>query len=126
MSIFQMLISQCQHLTKSTSHIEHIYHTYNTLLSFDILEPKNGDTYIYTTGMDEGNLFLFCNTDDNSVQLSNLYWRREDRVGFYPNPLDLQELANVLKYTNDHDMECFDIESENEIMSIKLLAQGLL
>ena len=94
------------------------------LSSFNILEPKNGDTYIYTTGMDEENLFLFCSTDDNLVQLSNLYWRREDRVGFYPNPLDLKELANILKYTNDHDMECFDIESENEIMSIKLLAQG--
>ena len=73
--------------------------------------------------MDEENIFLFCNTDDSLIQLSNLYWRREDRVGFYPNPLNLQELANVLKYTNGHDMECFDIESGNEIMSVELLSQ---
>ena len=95
-------------------------------VKFNPLEPSNGNIYIYTTEIEEKNIFLFCNTDDNLIQLYNLYWRREDRVGFYPNPLDLQELANVLKYTNDHDMECFDIESGNEILTVKLYIQGLL
>eukprot|EP00800_Vazella_pourtalesii_P009833 TRINITY_DN246_c0_g1_i8.p1 TRINITY_DN246_c0_g1~~TRINITY_DN246_c0_g1_i8.p1 ORF type:complete len:259 (-),score=53.70 TRINITY_DN246_c0_g1_i8:285-1061(-) len=39
-------------------------------------EPKNGDNYTYTSGIDAEDTFLFCNTEDSSVQLYNIYWRR--------------------------------------------------
>ena len=87
-------------------------------------EPKNGDNYTYTTGIDAEATFLFCNTEDSSVQLSNIYWRRENRLGYYTNPLDVHTLRNILKHTNDQEMECFDIESGNNIISVGLYIQG--
>ena len=86
----------------------------------------NSDSYMYTIDVDGEDIFLFCNTDDSLVQLSNLYWRRKDIIGFYSNPLDVFTLRNTLILTNNRTMECFDIESDNTILSVGLFIQGLL
>ena len=69
--------------------------------------------------------YLFCNTEDSSVQLSNIYWRRRDGLGYYINPLDVYTLRNILILTNNEEMECFDTESGDNIMSVGLYIQGL-
>ena len=91
---------------------------------FVLSEPKNGDNYTYTSGIDAEDTFLFCNTEDSSVQLSNIYWRRQNRIGSYSNPLDVYSLRNTLIHTNSHDMQCFDVESGINIRSIGLFIQG--
>ena len=88
-------------------------------------EPKNGDNYTYTTGIDAEDTFLFCNTEDSSVQLYNIYWRRKDGIAYYTNPLDVYTLRNILILTNNQEMECFDTESGDIIMSVGLYMQGL-
>ena len=90
------------------------------------LVPKNGDNYTYTTGIDAKDTFLFCNTEDSSVQLYNIYWRRKDGISYHTNPLDVYTLRNILILTNNQEMECFDTESGDIIMSVKLYVQGLL
>ena len=87
--------------------------------------PKNGDDYTYTTGIDAKDIFLFCNTEDSSVQLYNIYWKRKDGISFHTNPLDVYTLRNILILTNYREMECFDTESGNIIMSVRLFIQGL-
>ena len=89
-------------------------------------ESKNGDNYTYTTGIDAEDTFLFCNTEDSSIQLYNIYWRRKDGLGYYTNPLDVYTLRNILILTNNQEMECFDTESGNSIMSVRLYIQGTL
>ena len=89
-------------------------------------EPKNGDNYTYTTGIDAEATFLFCNTEASSVQLSNIYWRRKDGISYHLNPLDVYTLRNVLILTNNQEMECFDTESGNNIISVGLYIQGTL
>ena len=88
------------------------------------LESINTNNYTYTIGSDRENTFLFCNTNDTSIQLSNIYWRRKDVIGFYSNPLDVYSLRNILIGTNDHIMECYDFESDNNILNVGLFIQG--
>ena len=94
-------------------------------MMFSSLEPKNGDNYTYTSGIDAEDIFLFCNTEDSSVQLYNTYWRRKDGLGYYTNPLDVYTLRNILILTNSQEMECFDTESGDNIMSVELYVQGV-
>ena len=95
------------------------------LLNFvSILEAINTNNYTYTIGTDRENTFLFCNTNDTSIQLSNIYWRRKDVIGFYSNPLDVYSLRNILILKNDHTMECYDFESDNNILNVGLFIQG--
>ena len=72
--------------------------------------------------------FYICNTEDSSVQLynNNIYWRRKDGLGYYTNPLDVYTLRNILMLTNYEEMECFDTESGDNIMSVGLYVQGNL
>ena len=100
----------------------HCLRLYTNFVSF--LEAINTNNYTYTIGSDRDNTFLFCNTNDTSIQLSNIYWRRKDVIGFYSNPLDVYSLRNILIGTNDHIMECYDFESDNNILSIGLFIQG--
>ena len=94
------------------------------LLHFTV--PTNGDNYTYTSGIDAEDIFLFCNTEDSSVQLYNINWRRKDGLSYHSNPLDVYTLRNILMLTNSREMECFDTESGDLIMSVKLYIQGLL
>ena len=96
------------------------------LIKLYFLEPNNGDNYTYTIGVDAKSAFLFCNVEDSSIQLSNIYWRRNNRIGFYSNPLDVYLSRNILMHTNSQEMECFDTVSGGNIMSMGLLIQGLL
>ena len=104
----------------------------NYLLEFhdsnlvSVLEAVNVNNYTYTIGIDKNDTFLFRNTNDTSIQLSNIYWRRKDVIGFYPNPLDVYSLGNILIHTNNHLMECFDFESNDNILSVDLFIQGKL
>ena len=75
-------------------------------------------------GIDKEDIFLFCPSPDGSVQLSDIHWRRQDRNGFYLNPLDLHRLGYLLKYSNTQPMECFDKESDSSILKIQLNIQG--
>ena len=87
--------------------------------------PENGDNYTYTTGIDAEDTFLFCNTEDSSIQLSNIHWRLKDGLGYYTNPLDVYTLRNILLFTNQ-GIECFDLKSGDLIMGVVLYIQGLL
>ena len=69
--------------------------------------------------------FYSVNTKDSSVQLYNIYWRRKDGLVHYTNPLDVYTLRNILILTNNEEMECFDTESGDNIMSVGLFVQGL-
>ena len=91
---------------------------------FQLLVVVHAETYQYTMGVDTDDEFLFCQSPDDSVQLSDIHWRRQDRIGFFPNPLDISRLGYLLKYTNTHPMECFDTESDNTIVSVQLNVQG--
>ena len=110
--------------TLYTGKIIYIQSNHVTVTSFVLSEPKNGDNYTYTTGIDAKDTFLFCNTEDSSVQLYNIYWRRKDEIGLYSNPLDVYRLRNTLIHTNNHEMQCFDIESGFNIRGIGLYVQG--
>ena len=88
------------------------------------LEPNNGDNYTYTIGVNTESAFLFCNIEDSSMQLSNIYWRRNNRIGIYSNPLDVYGLRNILMHTNSQEMECFDTVSGDNIISMGLFIQG--
>ena len=88
------------------------------------LVAVNTESYQYTMGVDTDSIFLFCHAPDDSVRLSDIHWKRQDRVGFFPNPLDVHKLGNFLKHTNNHPMECFDAESDNTIMNVKLDVNG--
>ena len=90
------------------------------------LESKNGGYYTYTTGIDAQDTFLFCNSEDSSVQLYNIFWRRRDGISYHSNPLDVFRLWNTLIYSNIQEMECFDTESGNKIMGVQLYIQGLI
>ena len=90
-----------------------------------ISESIDGNNYTYTTGIDAEDTFLFCNTEDSSVQLSNIYWKRKDGLGYYTNPLDVYTLRDILILTNNREMECFDTESGDNIMRVGLYLQGL-
>ena len=76
-------------------------------------------------GIDREDIFLFCPSPDSSVLLSDIHWRRQDRNGFYLNPLDLHRLGYLLKYSNSQPMECFDKESDSSILNIQLNIQGM-
>ena len=95
-------------------------------MSFICTEPKNGDKYIYTTGIDAKDTFLFCNTEDSSIQLSKIHWRLKDGLGYYSNPLDVYTLRNILLFKESQEIECFGLESRDNILSVELYIQGLL
>ena len=69
--------------------------------------------------------FYSVNTKDSSVQLYNIYWRRKDGLVHYTNPLDVYTLRNNILFTESQEMECFDTESGDSIMSVRLYIQGL-
>ena len=94
------------------------------LRSFVLSESKNGDNYTYTTGIDAKDTFLFCNTEDSSVQIYNIYWRRKDGSSYHTNPLYVYTLRNILILNNYQEIECFDTESGDNIMSVGLYMQG--
>ncbi|KAI6660002.1 hypothetical protein LOD99_14343 [Oopsacas minuta] len=99
-------------------------HTVRMLDTTLYTEAIDSENYTYIIEVDEENIFLFCNTNNSLIQLSNIYWRRKDRIGFYSNPLDVFSLRNTLILTNNQTMECFDIESDNNILSVGLFIQG--
>ena len=96
------------------------------LQSFQLLVAENTESYQYTFGVDTEDVFLFCHNVDKSVQLSDIQWRRQGRIGFFPNPLDLHRLGYLLQLTNTHSMECFDSGSDNVIINVPLNVQGRL
>ena len=87
-------------------------------------EPKNGENYTYTTGIDAKDTFMFCNIEDSSIQLYNIHWRRKDGLGYYANPLDVYTLRNILILANNQEMECFDTESGDNILNVGLYIQA--
>ena len=99
--------------------------TVHTIYLHLFSESISWDNYTYTTGIDTDDTFLFCNTEDSSVQLYNIYWRRKDGISYHTNPLDVYRLRNILILTNEKEMECFDTVSGNNIMSVGLYIQGL-
>ena len=84
----------------------------NPLNLSKFLVAASTESYQYTIAVDTENRFLFCHDPDNSVTLSDIHWRRQGKIGFYPNPLDVHLLGYLLKYTNNHPVECFRAESE--------------
>ena len=94
--------------------------------TIQLLVAENTESYQYTLGVDTEDVFLFCHNVDKSVQLSDIQWRRQGRIGFFPNPLDLHNLGYLLQHANTHPMECFDSESDNVIITVPLKIQGKL
>ena len=46
-------------------------------------------------------------------------------MSYHTNPLDVYTLRNILILTNNREMECFDTESGDIIMSVGLYIQGM-
>ena len=94
--------------------------------TIQLLVAENTESYQYTLGVDTEDVFLFCHNVDKSFQLSDIQWRRQGRIGFFPNPLDVHRLGYLLQQTNTHSMECFDSESDSVIINVPLNVQGKL
>ena len=83
-------------------------------------------SYVYTMAVDSDDIFLWYSQANNSLQLTEIYWRIKDIAGNYPNPFQIYTMLYYLNHRGDLTLECIDGESGDNIMSIQLFTQGLL
>ena len=76
--------------------------------------------------IDSDDIFLWYSQANNSLQLTEIYWKRKDIPGKYPNPFQIYTILYYLNHEGDLTLECIDGESGDNIMSIQLFIQGLL
>ena len=70
--------------------------------------------------------YLWYSHTDNSLQLTNIKWKGKDAIGVFTNPLNVYFLTFFLQNTDRVPMECIDTESDNILISVGILVQGLL
>ena len=86
----------------------------------------NNHNYSYTIGIDREDIYLWYESIDNSVQLTDLKWRRQDITGIFINPLLVYDIIYYLQSTSYVTMECIDITSGYSFLTVGLFFQGLL
>ena len=81
-------------------------------------------SYVYTIDVDSDDIFLWYSQANNSLQLTDIYWRRKDIPGSYPNPLRIYTMLYYLSHKGDLTLECMDRQSGDNIMSLQMFIQG--
>ncbi|KAI6657364.1 Secretory phospholipase A2 receptor [Oopsacas minuta] len=84
---------------------------------------ETSESYQYTIGVDNEDIFLFCHKPDNSISSSDIVWMKNDSFARFKNPLDVFAVGNLFKYTDTYLIECLDQTSEN-ILSAEISMQG--
>ena len=82
--------------------------------------------YSYTIGIDREDIYLWYESTDSSVQLTDIKWRRQDITGTFINPLLVYNLIYYLQSTSYVTMECIDTTSGYSFVTVGLFFQGLL
>ena len=83
-------------------------------------------SYVYTIDVDSDDIFLWYSQGNNSLQLTDIYWRRKDIPGSFPNPLRIYTMLYYLSHKDDLTLECMDRQSGGNILSLQMFIQGLL
>ena len=81
--------------------------------------------YSYTIGIDREDIYLWYESTNSSVQLTDIKWRRQDITGIFINPV-LVYLIYYLQSTRYVTMECIDIKSGYSFVTVGVFFQGLL
>ena len=96
--------------------------SFNSSILF--IAAVNNNNYRYTVGIDREDTFLFFPHTNSSVQLTDIYWKRDDLTGIFPNPLHIYSVSSYLNLPSNVTLECFDTESGNVFISVGLFIQG--
>ena len=91
-----------------------------------LLYILNNHNYSYTIGIGREDIYLWYESTDNSVQLTDIKWRREDVIGTFINPLLVYNLIYHLQSTSYVTMECVDTTSSYSFIIVGIFFQGLL
>ena len=91
-----------------------------------LVAAVNNHNYSYTIGIDREDIYLWYESTDNSVQLTDVKWRREDVIGTFINPLLVYNLIYHLQSTSYVSMECVDTTSSYSFITVGIFFQGLL
>ena len=81
-------------------------------------------SYVYTIDVDNDDIFLWYSQANNSLQLTDIYWRRKDMLGSFPNPFNIYTMLYYL--SGGLTLECMDRQSGDNILSTQVFIQGLL
>ena len=81
-------------------------------------------SYVYTIDVDNDDIFLWYSQANNSLQLTDIYWRRKDMLGSFPNPFNIYTMLFYL--SGGLTLECMDRQSGDNILSTQVFIQGLL
>ncbi|KAI6658464.1 Lactose-binding lectin l-2-like [Oopsacas minuta] len=94
------------------------------MLSQNLYAAVNGYNYSYTVGVDSEDIYLNYIPTDNSVLLTDIYWRIQGLSGLFTNPLNINSLTSYIGDANFVTLYCYDIESGNIFISVALSVQG--
>ena len=69
--------------------------------------------------------YLWYDPTDNSLQLTNIKWKRKDAIEVLTNPLNVYLMTFFLQNPGYVPMECINTKSDNILISVGIFVQGL-
>ena len=90
-----------------------------------LVAAVDNHNYSYTIGIDREDIYLWYESTDSSVQLTDIKWKRHGITGIFINPLLVYNLI-YLQSTSYVTIECIDTTSGYSFVTVGLFFQGLL
>ena len=97
------------------------------MIVLQILEFTPSDNTIestYTIGIDREEVFLFCNSSNSSIPLTDIKWRVTGNNRTFPNPL-FPHSNMLLQSGTSYNIQCLDISTNSIILSTQYSVQGM-
>ena len=95
------------------------------LLILEFSPNNNAIEATYTIGIDREEIFLFCNSSNSSISLTDIKWRVTGNNRTFPNPL-IPHSNMLLQNGTSYNIQCVDIGTNRNINHIRYTVQGKL
>ena len=96
------------------------------MIVLQILEFSPSDNTIeatYTIGIDREEIFLFCNSSNGSISLTDIKWRVTGNNRTFLNPL-IPHSNMLLQSGTSYNIQCVDIRTNSIILNTQYTVQG--
>ena len=77
----------------------------------------------YMIGIDREEVFLFCNSSNSSISLTDIKWKVTGNNRIFPNPL-IPHSNMLLQSGTSYNIQCVDIRTNSIILSTQYAVQG--
>ena len=97
---------------------------FNISIYLVFIPGGNTENRVYTIGIDREEVFLFCNSSNSSISLTDIKWRVTGNNGTFPNPL-IPHSNMLLQSGTSYNIQCVDIRTNFIILSTQYTVQGI-